>query len=269
MLIAVAAVGAVLAAMLLWFIAAVFFRRRFQFGIGSLLVLAVAVALPCSWLAVEMKTAREQEEVVEAIEKLRGTVMYDWQSTADFAARSHARPQANSWLRSLLGDHSFSTIVHVSFYNSQVTDTDLGYCLGRLPNLRSLSLVETPHLTDASFQYIKALSEIKGLYLCTWTVTDATLKHVADLPQLEELHLGGSMVTNAGLDQLRALPHLKFLVLDGSEVTDARLRRLGGLPQLQCVELRATEVTDEGVKRLRQALPTCKIIDSNDRYRTP
>ena len=34
------------------------FRWRFQFSIRSLLVLVVAVAVPCSWLAVEMKRAR-------------------------------------------------------------------------------------------------------------------------------------------------------------------------------------------------------------------
>ena len=31
------------------------FRWRFQFSIRSLLVLTVAVAVPCSWLAVEVK----------------------------------------------------------------------------------------------------------------------------------------------------------------------------------------------------------------------
>ena len=54
-LIAVAAVGVLFLLMLLWFIVALLFRLRFQFSIWSLLVLTVAVALPCSWLGVEMK----------------------------------------------------------------------------------------------------------------------------------------------------------------------------------------------------------------------
>jgi hypothetical protein len=51
-LIGVAVVGLV---MLGWFLVSLIFRWRFQFSIRSLLVLAVAVALPFSWMAVEMK----------------------------------------------------------------------------------------------------------------------------------------------------------------------------------------------------------------------
>ena len=50
---AVAAVGVALVLMLLWFAVALVFRWRFQFSIRSLLVLAVVVAIPCSWMAVE------------------------------------------------------------------------------------------------------------------------------------------------------------------------------------------------------------------------
>ena len=50
-LIAAAAVGAALLAMLLWFAAAVVFHRRFQFSILSLMVLTVVVAVLCGWLA--------------------------------------------------------------------------------------------------------------------------------------------------------------------------------------------------------------------------
>ncbi|MGO9113208.1 MAG: hypothetical protein ACLP9L_28575 [Thermoguttaceae bacterium] len=54
---AVAAVGLVVLAMFVWFGMALAFGRRFQFSIRSLLVLTVAVALSCSWLAVEIRRA--------------------------------------------------------------------------------------------------------------------------------------------------------------------------------------------------------------------
>jgi hypothetical protein len=76
-LIAVASVVAVLAVMLLWWIAALVFRWRFQFSVRSLLVLAIAVAVPCSWLAVEVKIAKEQRETVNEIKKRGGKVAYD------------------------------------------------------------------------------------------------------------------------------------------------------------------------------------------------
>ena len=67
-LIAVASVAVVFVVMLLWLIVALIFRLRFQFSIRSLFVLTVAVAIPCSWLGVEIKAAREQEETVKEID---------------------------------------------------------------------------------------------------------------------------------------------------------------------------------------------------------
>ena len=65
-LICLATVGAALVLMFLWFLAALIFRLRFQFSLLALLLLVVVVAVPCSWLATEMKAAREQKAAVEA-----------------------------------------------------------------------------------------------------------------------------------------------------------------------------------------------------------
>ena len=43
--------------MLLWFLAALLFRLRFQFSLLSLLLLAVVVAVPCSWYGMVFLTA--------------------------------------------------------------------------------------------------------------------------------------------------------------------------------------------------------------------
>ena len=77
-LIALAGVGVALVLMLLWFAVALVCHWRFQFSIRSLLVLTVAVALPCSWLAAAMKEARRQHDAVEAI---GGLVFYDYLGT--------------------------------------------------------------------------------------------------------------------------------------------------------------------------------------------
>jgi hypothetical protein len=49
----VAVVGVGMVLMLFWFVVALLFQRRFQFGIRTLLMLTVAVALPFSWLAMK------------------------------------------------------------------------------------------------------------------------------------------------------------------------------------------------------------------------
>jgi hypothetical protein len=51
-LLVVAVVAVTILLMSLWFVIALVVRSHFQFSIRSLLVLTVAVAIPCSWLAV-------------------------------------------------------------------------------------------------------------------------------------------------------------------------------------------------------------------------
>ena len=82
-LIGLAAIVVVMLLMFLWFLAALLFRLRFQFSIRSLLLLTVVVAIPCSWLAVEREQARKQQAAVEAIKKLGGEVMYDYDECGD------------------------------------------------------------------------------------------------------------------------------------------------------------------------------------------
>ncbi len=76
-LVAVAGLGMALLLMTLWFVVALLFRCRFQFSIRSLLVLVVAVALPCSWLAVEIKEAKRQQNDVAALASLNADVLFD------------------------------------------------------------------------------------------------------------------------------------------------------------------------------------------------
>ena len=82
-LIAVMAVGLGFLVMFLWFLAALLFRRQFQFSLRSLLLLVVVVAIPCSWLATEMRAARKQRGAVEAVWKAAGSVIYDCPSPID------------------------------------------------------------------------------------------------------------------------------------------------------------------------------------------
>ncbi len=60
-----------------------------QFSIRSLLVLVVAASTASSWLAVEMKWAKQQKETVEAIRKWGGGgLIYDWEAVGSELAAS-------------------------------------------------------------------------------------------------------------------------------------------------------------------------------------
>ena len=91
-----ALLGVAPAAMFVWFLGSLLFRWRFQFSLHSLLVLVVVVAIPCSWLATEMKKAREQAEFVRAIQEEGGYVSWDYEKDKQglfvFAASRRGRP---------------------------------------------------------------------------------------------------------------------------------------------------------------------------------
>ncbi|MGA2253584.1 MAG: hypothetical protein ABSG53_02900, partial [Thermoguttaceae bacterium] len=73
---AMVVVGFVMFLILVWYIVALLFRWPFQFSIRSLLLLVVAVAVPFSWLAVEIQQAKREREAVVGIEELGGHVTY-------------------------------------------------------------------------------------------------------------------------------------------------------------------------------------------------
>ncbi len=113
-LMAVAGVGVVLLLMLLWWGIALIFRLRFQFSLRSLLVLVFAVALPFSWLGMEMKEARRQSEIVNSLTELGMSVTYDWKVGANGNLLLNARPPGPVWLQRLLGDGFFSNAVGIA-----------------------------------------------------------------------------------------------------------------------------------------------------------
>ena len=236
-LIAIAAVGVVMFLMLLWFAVALLFRWRFQFGIRSLLVLTVAVAIPFSWLAVEVKKAKEQKEAVEEIDDAGGRVDYDYQTDSSGVFINGAIPPAPTWLRNLVGDDMFVNAKCVALWNPEASDT-------RLAHLKMLT----------SLQWFLVSGDGPADQ-----VNHACVEYLKGLTHLESVYVDGSDVSDAGLEDLKGLTALKVLDIGISDVSDAGLEHLKGLTQLQKLDLSYTKVSDAGVKKLQRALPNCKI----------
>ncbi len=264
---AVAGVGMVLAVMLLWWLAALLFRWRFQFSIRSLLVLTLAVALPCSWLAVEAKRAKEQYKVLRGLQ-----VVYEWQISAPGVLRPNATQPGPHWLRQLLGNDFFQDAFWVKVSNDGEIEQ-----VKRLSRLQELS-ANGARLDDAAMAHISTLVELRDLRLTDTNVSDTGLQYLAGLSRLQRLTLKGTRITDAALKHLEGLTRLQELDLSGepggffasmgftnsiptvpSRITDAGLQNLQGLSSLQKLNLRLTKVTEEGVKKLQQALPNCKV----------
>jgi len=255
---AVAVVGATMLLMLLGLIVPLLLRWRFQFGIRSLLVLTVAVAIACSWLSWEVKNAREQREAAITIRTLGGFVGYNWQYKANGSLVQNARPPAE-WLRRLLEVDLSSSVVFVSVPNGHVTDAGLSH-LASLTELRWLNL-PSPEITDTGLTQLAGLTQLQVLYLDNTRITDAGLANLAGLAHLQVLSLDNTQITDSGLAHLTRLRQLHDLRLHNTQITDAGLAYLARLSQLQKLWLIRTQVSEEGVIKLQQALPTCIIFD--------
>ena len=245
-LIGVAVVGGAMLVMLLWFAVSLLFRWRFQFSIRSLLVLTVAVAVPCSWMAVEMREANWQREVIEKITKSGGSIRYDRE--VDATANPPVKSQPWVWLSNTLGGDFFEHVVDATIASDDDLKSIAGFC-----QLRRLRVPGTRFMGHP-------------IYWNGTPVTSAppftgpgSLNPGMERSEEESRSVWRIRVTDDGLCYLKRLTRLKSLGLGGSKVTDAGLEHLEGLTQLQALDLTGTKVTDEGVTKLQQALPKCKI----------
>lgn len=242
---AVAAVGAFLLLMIIWFIVALVFGLRFQFSIRSLLILITLCAIPCSWVAVMKQETKREREAAAEIEKLRGTVKW-------------SKPSEPMWLRNLLGDDFFSTVEAVGGNSISILDclsevevTDAWFeHLEALKQLKVLHLYG-PEVSDAGLQHLRALGQLRSLHLHVPKVTDAGLEHLKDLVRLQELFLYSARVTETGLKHVKKLQQLRVLNFSDTRVTDAGLEGLKRLSQLQDLSFSGIRVSDAGLEHLR------------------
>jgi len=274
-LIAVSVVGVVVLVTLLWLLVALLFRWRFQFSIRSLLVMTVVVAMPFSWLSVEMNRAKKQRDAAAVFRNCGGTVEFGWM----FHWTPNAGPKGQVWLNELLGEDFFNDVVFVAgvsndasmqslkgttsveafdLSGTQITDAGLQHLAG-MSQLDTLSLDNT-RVTNAGLVHLAGLPRLQRLCLRSTAISDAGLQHLAGMSQLETLSLDNTRVTNAGLVHLAGLTHLEGLWLDETQITDAGLGHLKGLSQLQDLYLLDTRITTKGVADLQKALPNCRIV---------
>ena len=109
------------------------YRRRFQYSLRTLLLVVTLFAIACSWLAVKIRQAQRQQEAVAEIQKLGGSIVYDWPAGWK-PARNVLPPPGPAWLRSLLGVDLFLTVHAVDVSGIQVTDEDVNKLQQALPN---------------------------------------------------------------------------------------------------------------------------------------
>jgi hypothetical protein len=251
-------------------------RREVCFGLALAVVVGLALAIG-QW----SRQARVQRRIVELVDAGGGYVAYD--EIADdthepsqealernferlqkslghpaTAKEEQPRRSVGEWLRRILGDDFFGSVVCIQSFDPSIGDSALTG-LGDLPRLQDVTL-SSPRIGDPSVAEIGKLRRLKTLKLWGSEIGDAGLKRIAQINSLEYLDLSDSpQLTDAGLAHLARLGKLKTLLLNQINVTDAGLEYLRGMKDLDELYLYHTKVTPEGVARLKRLLPQLKV----------
>jgi hypothetical protein len=208
---------------------------RFRFSLRVCLVLMLLVTIPLGCITEEIRRARQQKVAVDAITKLGGRVVYDYQvdDGADPLHGYHRRSPPPSWIRDAFGDNMFCCVVGVSSVDQR----------------RPFSPNEYP----AAFELALTGKTRRSLF------TDEFLKHIGQLNSLRSLDLDNSHVSDAGVVHLAKLDRLEQLSLCNTQITDAGLLQFEKMKQLRFLDLFGTRTTDDGIATLQLSLPKCII----------
>jgi hypothetical protein len=108
---------------------------------------------------------------------------------------------------------------HIRYRDSELTDEQLGYIVGRIKVIRQLDLDNTL-ITDEGIAHLTQLHSLVELRLkgCHW-VTKKSIPYLNQLTDLELLHLGGTSITPEDALGLTALQKLKLLLVRDETAT--------------------------------------------------
>jgi len=209
---AVVTVGVAFIAMLFWFVVALFHRWRFQFSIRSLLAMVVVVAIPCSWMTMEMKRARLQREATKLIAALNCRVLDDEETDENGEIDLH-KQIAKLW-RMTVQTHSEQPLIELlgwDFFHAatavEYDDSGFHVIVGN-----RVEKLGTRDRAQAVLLALKNLPCLRAVDLSHTPICDSDLAHVIPLKELRQLDLQGTQVTTEGVKTLQqALPNCRII----------------------------------------------------------
>jgi hypothetical protein len=253
-LLALASVVLTIAFLFAWFLFALVFRRRFQYSIRSLLLLTVAVAVPMSWLTVEMKRTREQLVILRELKK--------WDGIWSISHSGNLTPEKWSNFETQFGLLIYGDRLCVALGHSKNTDAALELLKG-LPELRELHLFGS-EVTDEGLKNISLMENLSKIDLDATAITDVGLENIKNLINLEELDLSNTKITDSGMQYLQNLKKLRKLDINNIDISDRGIECLKNIRSLEILHLDNDKnfnprITDEGLEHIN-ALSNLEIL---------
>jgi Leucine-rich repeat (LRR) protein len=249
-------------------------RRWLQFSLRTLLLVTFLVATACGWFANRLQRAHRQADAIKVLTMAGATVIYAHQLDRDqpFDASkpvTRSSPTAPEFLRRLLGDDFFSSVVAVTKLRSGKHADAAFQALRDLPDVEIL-VVEgfhesiegikvgdqlgyqiSPPITDRNIAELASLRGLKQLDISGCReVTDDGIAILKSLPLLERLNLSRCAITGNGIAPVASLKKLRELSLEATKVDDDGLRHISTLPNLRELNLWNTKITSAGLRHL-------------------
>lgn len=222
--------------------------KWYQFSLRMLLVVVTLFALLCSYFAVVRERVRKKREAVEAIGKLGGAVIYDFEQDAKNTSFDPPIPPAPDILIRKFGIDFFADAAEVKFGQQKIRDQDLQWLRG-MTKLNHLQIA-SGDITDAGISNIAGLTRIENLYLEGTSITDQGLKYLEGFSNLRYFVLSRTGITGVGFKYLRGLP-IDQLDLDETPFNDEGMEQLEALESLDRLNLSETQISDKGMRHLR------------------
>lgn len=170
--------------LLIWHADSLLYRRHFRFGICSLLILIIAIAVPGLWFSYEIRDSVTQKYVLKDIDKKKSCGYAHPVDELDWPALM---------LRGILGEDFFVGVPWIFLSGRDVGD---------------------PILKD-----ISSVRQLKRLTIYVTRISDDGLRYLGGLPNLQELVIDYTDITDAGLEHLRRLTCLRHLYLVHTKCT--------------------------------------------------
>ncbi len=227
-------------------------KRRWISGVGILMLVVAAVAVP---VAIVANKVREQRRVIRMVEAEHGSVSFDYEFVKGKTLMPNRQPAAPKWLRKIFGDEPFRSIqmVRVGFPPRQralrpISDRCLME-LGNVPSLQTLGLYYVSS-DDAQSRLLARLTQLTELTVAYSNVSDEGVAALTALQNLESIDLQQAKITKRALESLASIKNLTCVDVSSNSIDDSGVERLSQLPGLKELQLHGTKVHGEGLRGL-------------------
>jgi Leucine-rich repeat (LRR) protein len=129
-----------------------------------------------------------------------------------------------------------TSLERLGISNAHITDKAFAH-IGRLKNLKSVSLDHCGKLNGSELGKLAALQNLTFLCLQDCPINDAAMKNLKGL-RLRALNLRQTNITDQGIDELKGMTTLHALYVGNTKVTKAVFTKLKDIKDLEIIRVR-------------------------------